>query len=240
MADVDTTASERFGANRFTNNTDRELVFDGPISAWLSNGYNQIYDRVHDDKTPVWVAFDRLTDSTVLWNNNYWDGLTTDSAITSHLRNTNFAERGVPDCTLALVDSPGTCYLPGNSSFDPTCMNEGVAQELVPNLVSASTIYKNTLETNQTTCPKVPVVTRLLTVNHLGGVPDSVTYNYLNALGDTSTDSETKHAVNLGLALIESEAFGNSAGAATIYQQVIDSAGDDIYRKIDGQVGLSC
>lgn len=239
IADVDTSGA-RFGANWFCNNSLQEIVVDGPMFVWADEGYNSIYDDSDSAAALIWVSFDDLS-FPAEWHNNYWRGLTADTSIWSHIG--SFVQDSLgqplrPDCTPARSSQPSFCYLPPLEDLTPYCITTGMKEELELELSSATVSYKDALESTSELCKKFPAVNRLLTVTYLAGTSDSAAISYLTGISDTTSDQETWHAAKLGIALSLSNQTETIDDAKTIYQQVIDSAGEDIYRKIDGQVGL--
>lgn len=238
LADVDTTNTEaRFGGNWFADNRFTELQLDGPMFVWADEGQNVFYDEKHIqvDSVGIWLGFDEINFAP--WQNNYWRGDTTQALIQNHVASLSSDPMVYPVFTPALADTPDFCPYVGSQPEDNPCINSGLIEELSEDYLSAESSYQNALASTASSCPKVPAITRLLTVNYLGGTSATTTLNYLDAVLDTAMDTETRHALKLGIALTLAEGLSNTDSAKIIYQQVIDSAGSDIYRRIDGQAG---
>ncbi|MCL4305104.1 T9SS type A sorting domain-containing protein [bacterium] len=237
IADFDTSGA-RFGANWFFENNLSELRVDGPAVVWADSGYNVFFEDSTSD--PLWVRFSNIS-MPAYWRANYWNGLTADTTIWLHIGSLIEDSLGVPllpECEPAFPSEPDYCYLPLREPTLTDCIIEALKQEFVPDLSAASVLYEDALESSSTNCKKTPTVSRLLPVNHFGGVDVSTTLSYLFSIADTASNDELLHAATIGMAFLLAETDDNIDSALTLYQQVVESAGEDIYQRIDGQIGL--
>jgi len=240
MANVDT-SNDAFGDNWITRNTLEELVLASAPAFSLANGHNSIFDpdttnRGFHYRGPwPWIVWEQnvVAPYSPSLTRNYWYGITDTTYLLSSF------VKGLPFSFNPILNSQVGCNeLPHDDTPTDLCLSGGVSAELVPNYLSAEISYQEALESSASSCSKIPAVMRLLSVHYLNGTSRDTTLSYLEAVLDTASDSETRHAVKLGISLTLIEGFCDPDSAKVIYQEVIDSAGSDIYRKIDGQAGM--